>query len=372
MKIAIIVSRFPPKWLAGTEIGTYNLAKHLVKRGHEIHVITSRDEGQSNFDKENGFYVHRLAWSKIRFIGMLLFWMKFSLKIRTIKPDIVQVQDLSMAIPALVLRQTLNIPYVVWGQNDPEYGLNRFERITIKPKLHNADAILALTENMRLKLKNIYNTEIYIIPNGIELEKYNDVTIYSDRKTDTKNILFVGSLYPVKGVQYLITAMKKIHDEFPDARLIIVGDGDERERLAAQSIQLDIQKYVQFVGKVPHEKVKTFMKQADVFVLPSLSEGLPNVILEAMACGLPIVASSVDGIPDIIKNGIHGYLVEVKKPDEIAEKILILLRNDQLRNEISRTNLAEVKGYAWDSIIFKLENIYLKILKEKSNTISNK
>jgi glycosyltransferase involved in cell wall biosynthesis len=364
MKIAIIVSRFPPKWLAGTEIATYNLARHLVKRGHEIHVVTSRDEEQPNFDKENGFYIHRLAWSKVRIIGMCLFWMKFCLKIRTIKPDIVQVQDLSMAIPALALKKILKIPYVAWGQGDDVYCPNRFGRITIRTILQNADAILAFTENMQIKLKDIYNTEIYIVQFGIDLEEYYGEPIFPDRKTNTKNILFVGSLYPVKGVQYLITAMKKILEDAPDAKLIIVGDGEEREWLAALSIQLGIQKYVQFVGKVPHEKVKTFMQQADVFVLPSLSEGFPNVILEAMACGLPIVASRVGGIPDIIKNGVHGYLVEAKKPDEIAEKILIILQNDQVRNKISRTNLELIKTYAWDTIIFRLENIYLKILKD--------
>jgi len=126
-------------------------------------------------------------------------------------------------------------------------------------------------------------------------------------------------------------------------------------------MQLGLKKYVQFVGRVPQVQVRPFMQQADVFVLPSLSEGFPNVILEAMTCGLPIVATRVGGIPDVIKNGVHGYLVEAKRPDEIAEKILILLQNDQLRNEISRTNVAEVKAYAWENIIDQLERIYLEI-----------
>ena len=77
-----------------------------------------------------------------------------------------------------------------------------------------------------------------------------------------------------------------------------------------------------------------------------------------MAGGLPIVATRVGGIPDIIEDGVHGYLVDAKRPDEIAEKILILLQNDQLRNEISRTNVAEVKAYAWGNIVDQLEYIY--------------
>jgi glycosyltransferase involved in cell wall biosynthesis len=100
------------------------------------------------------------------------------------------------------------------------------------------------------------------------------------------------------------------------------------------------------------------MQQADVFILPSLSEGLPNVILEAMACGLPIVASRIGGIPDIIINETNGYLVEVKDTDAIAHKIMLLLQDGPLRKKISDNNRNLVKNYAWDNIIFELEKIY--------------
>jgi glycosyltransferase involved in cell wall biosynthesis len=364
MKIAIIVGLFPPNKPGGTEIAAYNLAKHLAKKGHEIYVITSYDEryylppGFPHIYKENGFYVHRISWSKIRVIGVISFLLKFFLKIHTIKPDIVQVLDLNMGIAAWLPRKILKIPYVVWGRGDDVYQQSRFSRIITKPILKNADAILALTENMRINLKNIYPTEIYVIPNGIDLEKYNGETIFPDRKSGTKNILFVGRLRLVKGVQYLITAMKKIHEEIPDAQLILVGDGEERERLAELSIQLGIQKYVQFIGIVPQEVVKTFMQHADVFVLPSLSEGFPNVILEAMACGLPVIASRVGGIPDIITNDTNGYLVEVKDTNDMAKKILLLLSDDTLRKKISDNNRDLVKKYAWENITIELEKIY--------------
>jgi glycosyltransferase involved in cell wall biosynthesis len=152
--------------------------------------------------------------------------------------------------------------------------------------------------------------------------------------------------------------MKKIHEEMPDARLILVGDGQERERLTAMSIQLGIQKYVQFIGAVPREEVKTYMQQADVFVLPSLSEGFPNVILEAMACGLPIIASRVGGIPDIITNDTNGYLVEAEDANDLANKIILLLSDDALRKKISDNNRYHVKKYEWESIILELEKIY--------------
>ncbi|OPX94110.1 MAG: Glycogen synthase [Syntrophorhabdus sp. PtaB.Bin027] len=363
MKIAIIIGLFPPKWLAGTEIATSNLAKQLAKRGHEIHVITSHDEGLPNFNKENGFYIHRFVWPKIRIIGVIPFWLLVFLKICTIKPDIVHAQDLTIGTPAYLSRKILKIPYIVWGRGSDIYRPSRRVRITIPTILQNADAIIALTENMRIELKKFYDKEIYVIPNGIDLDKYSDVVINFEKEPGEKNILFVGSMYPVKGVQYLIMAMKTVHDRMPMIRLILVGDGEESERLAALSIKLGIQEYVQFVGKVPHEKVLTFMQNADVFVLPSLSEGLPNVLLEAMACGLPIVATNVGGIPDIITNGVNGFLVGVKDTEDIANKILILLQDDLARKKISDNNKQIVKKYTWNNVIVELEKIYELAIK---------
>ena len=86
MIIALIVGLFPPKWLAGTEIATYNLADHLARRGHEVHVITSHDAGLPELSEENGFYIHRIVWSKIRFIGIVTFWAKICLTIHDALP----------------------------------------------------------------------------------------------------------------------------------------------------------------------------------------------------------------------------------------------------------------------------------------------
>ena len=358
MKIAIIIYLFPPKWLAGTEIATYNLAKQLAKRGHEIHVITSHDRGLPNFDKENGFYIHRLAWSKIRIIGVIIFWLKIFFTVRKINPDIVHAQDLSTGIPAYISKIILKMPYIIWGRGSDVYLPNGFLRITRGVVLRNANAILALTEDMREKMREITTREIFVIPNGIDLEEFKGVLIKPDEYSTGKTILFVGSLYPIKGVEYLLIAMKKIHEKAPDTRLIIVGDGGEREKLEALTTQMGIQNSVQFVGRVPHKNVLNFMQRADIFVLPSLSEGLPNVIIEAMACGLPIVASRVGGIPDIIKDGVNGYVVDPGRPDQIANKILMLLNNNELVKQISNNNRRMVEIFEWRNIINKLEEIY--------------
>lgn len=361
MKIAIIINKFLPKWRAGSEIATYNLAEHLTQRGHEICVITSYDIGLPKIQKVNGFQVYRISWPKIRIIGVLLFWMKIFLKIIIIKPDIIQGQDLSLGVPTCLSGKILKIPCIIWSRGDDVYHPNCLVRITTKSILKHADAILALTDDMRQKLKKIYNTEISVIPNAIDMAIFDSVTIKSERELSSKKILFVGRLHPVKGVQYLLLAMKRVHARVPEARLILIGDGIERERLETLSKQLNIQQYVQFIGEVPHEKVLFFMQVADVFVLPSLSEGLPNVILEAMASGLPIVATHVGGIPYIIQEGVNGYLVDAINPESLAEKIILILNDDTKWKKISENNLEYVKKYNWEDIILRLEVIYEKV-----------
>jgi glycosyltransferase involved in cell wall biosynthesis len=116
------------------------------------------------------------------------------------------------------------------------------------------------------------------------------------------------------------------------------------------------------VGKVPHDEIPAYMASADVFVLPSLSEGFGIVALEAMAMGLPIVATKVGGLLEIIKDGENGFLVEPRNPVEIAEKCALLLTNDDLRTSISRNNREKAKDYSWEKVIERLENVYLHAL----------
>lgn len=361
MKIAILVGLFPPKWLAGTEIATYHLAEHLAQRGNEVHVITSQDEGLPEHSKENGFYIHRIAWPKIRFIGTISFWAKICLKIQKIKPDIIHAQNLLSGIPAWASKKLLNIPYAVWGQGSDVYLPGRFIRMASKTILKNADAVLALTEDMKQKMQKLYDRDISVVPNGISPEKFN-IKSGEKKKGNSKTIIFVGRLHPVKGVSYLIEAMAIVHREMTDAKLILVGDGVERSKLEELAEKLDLNSCIQFMGQVQQERIPMIMQQADLFALPSLSEGFPVVILEAMATGLPIVATNVGGIPDILEEGVNGYLVNSKSPGEIADRILMLLRNDKLREEISANNREKTKLYEWDKVALKAEKEYQRAI----------
>ncbi|UCG55027.1 MAG: glycosyltransferase family 4 protein [Dehalococcoidia bacterium] len=370
MKIAILVPLFPPRWLAGTEVATYNMAKHLVKRNNQVHIITSLDEGLPRASVEDGFHIHRIRQQNVRFLGVISFWVKVLYLLKKISPDIVHVQNLGVGIPGVLAKRLLKKPFTAWGRGSEVYLPWRFRKIILKLVLRNADAVIALTEDMKNEMRKVFDRDILVIPNGIDLENFKSLSREESQrklqiKEGGKTILFVGKLHPIKGVKYLIQAMDIIKQRSGSTRLLLVGNGEERDELIGLVRDLNLGDYITFIGMIPNEKVPEYMVASDVFVLPSLSEGFPMVSLEAMASGLPIVATKVGGLPGIVKEGQNGFLVEPKNSKEIAEKMWLLLEDDELRERISVNNKEKAKIHSWENIIQRLEEVYFNCLNER-------
>ena len=170
------------------------------------------------------------------------------------------------------------------------------------------------------------------------------------------DIISVARLEPVKGIPYLIRAMSLIKD----SNLIIIGDGPERSALESLSLRLGLSDRIFILGQLDHNtEFWDRLQEATVFVLPSLSEGLPRVLLEAMTCGLPIVATNVGGIPEIITDGVNGYLVPPRNETALAEAIERVLNDDNFRRNASKENRKMARNYAI-SIIGQQLYYYLK------------
>jgi glycosyltransferase involved in cell wall biosynthesis len=362
MKIAIIVHSFLPKWPNGTQIATYFMAEHLARRGHEVHVITTLDEGLPEESCEKGFYIHRIPLIKIRIFGALFHWRAIIRTIRKIEPDLVHAQSLISGMPALIAKKMLKIPYAIWGQGSDVYLPNGFIKLTSKTVIKNADSAIALTEDMKRVMQDIYDRDIAVVPNGIELGAIVKKPQLQVLEELEKRILFVGRLHPVKGVRYLIQAMQLVHEKRPEIKLILVGDGDERDYLENLTDHLGIRECVDFAGEIPHERIPDYMSHADVFVLSSLSESFGIVLLEAMAWGLPIVATRVGGIPEIIEDGVNGYLVNPGDYQEMADRIQLLLRDEISAAEMSKNNRQKAIGYSWEQVVMRLEDLYSGIV----------
>jgi glycosyltransferase involved in cell wall biosynthesis len=356
MKILILVSMFPPAHIGGTEIAARNIAKFLVRNGHSVSVVTSRDKESSVDTLEDGFWVKRVGYPKIKFLGLLFFWIKYLLFVNKNRPDIIHAQGAQMGFPAFLSKKLFGIPYVVYCRGSDVYYPWAFKKSFLKTSLGSAGLVISLTEDMKKDIRKYSDAIVEVVPNGINLDNF----VKLEKKSDGENILFVGSLKHIKGLKYLVQAFKKINNSDTKTKLFLVGDGEERKNLEALVIENKLEGKVEFVGKVENDEILKYMAIADVFVLPSLSEGFPMVILEAMSSGLPIVASNVRGLGEIIKDEENGFLVEPKNVNQIVEKVLLLLENYKLREKIANNNMEKVKRYSWVNVVGKIEKIYLE------------
>ncbi len=225
-----------------------------------------------------------------------------------------------------------------------------------------ADHIQVISNWLRERAKKFgYQGEISLVPNGTSL-KCKEIKKLR-RNKNRKIILTISRLVEKNGLEDLIKAMKLIN--YPPVRLLIIGSGPLRKSLENLVKKLNLESKVEFLGKISHKKIWDYYSQADVFVRPSLSEGFGNVFIEAMAAGVPVVATPVGGIPDFLKDKETGWFCKVKNPQSIAETVKYILDNknqkEVRRVAVNAEKMIE-KGYTWDIVAKKMKNIFLDLL----------
>jgi len=156
-----------------------------------------------------------------------------------------------------------------------------------------------------------------------------------------QRLVTVANLVPLKGIDILIKALH----EGPRVELMVIGDGPERKRLEELSSELKLKEFVTFTGFISQEKLSEYLHSSSIFVLPSLSEGVPRSILEAMASGMFIIATEVGGIPDVIADGKNGFLVPPNDVDALSNAIRLALADTRKLNAIGETNRIEAQRY---------------------------
>ncbi len=225
--------------------------------------------------------------------------------------------------------------------------------------LRSADAFIAISTHIAAEINSLVEQKVSIIPFGAACEAGDDV-----RTSDDKFILFVGRLVERKGVKILIEAFSRIHNLIPH-RLVIVGDGPEKNDLMIQATQLKLDQRVEFAGWVPSFALKEYFRKCTVFVNPSIvdrrgdTESLGVVQLEAMTFAKPVIASRVGGIVDTIEDGKSGILVPPGDPERLAQALLDLTRNQQRARRLGNYGKKLVRTrFNWDRIIKKVIDLY--------------
>jgi glycosyltransferase involved in cell wall biosynthesis len=350
MKIAIVLRTFPPDVIGGMETQTKRMASELHHAGHNVTVFTKRfgEPDDSNVSYEVARVRH---WQLTPFISDFTFlvFAFFALLSRREEFDLLQCM---MIYPMGFLGYTVNkiagIPYFAWIRGGDYYLMNdtSWKRWMMRRVLSDT-LVLAQSKEIRddvLADFHDIDCEIEVLGNAVSIP---------DGIADGSGVLYVGRLAPKKGLEYLIEAMAEV-----DAQLTIVGDGPQRSRLERLAAETDAE--VIFEGEVDHDEVDDYYQTAAVFVLPSIEgEGMPNVILEAMAWGLPVVATDSGGVPTLIDDGSNGFLVSMRDPGTLADRINTLLADPQLRDKMGVNARTSVTlNHSWETICSELESYY--------------
>ena len=390
MKIGTVIPWFPSHVSGEKLLGIfqYREAKKLVEMGHEIFIMTIQRPNMPKFETMDGITVYRFPSYTISKIGYEIpHFPKLTQIIKKVcnehKLDVLEFDkiDFLTSIPALYIKKKISNPIIITVNGLP--GISWFSGNRIVDGVGYVytnligKRIIKAGDGVRLLHSSLYDNLLKFGVDGERMKTIHrgvDTTVfhpyydgYDVRKElgiEEKDffILFVGRLIKMKGIEYLIRALKDLISQYGNLKLVIVGDGNAREdneRMASS-----IRENVIFAGY--RNDVYRFMCAADIVVLPSLCEGCPNVVLEAMACGTPVIASRVGAVPDIIENDETGIIVEPKDVEGLKKALVRLMENRELAKKMGERGRERVeKEFTWDAVCKKLEKFYGEVVRRE-------
>ncbi len=239
----------------------------------------------------------------------------------------------------------------------------------------NADHIVVASEHEKHLLGALYGAEasrVAVVPCGVDLDLFAPMDKEEARRRlrlrdGERIILFVGRIEPLKGIDILISAAAQLHDDENFNVLIVGGDAraeSEIAQLKSLAARLGVDHHISFVGAVEHEKLPLYYNAADVCVVPSYYESFGLVAIESMACGTPVVASRVGGLTSTISDGETGYLIPWRCPEPFAERLELLLDNDELRASFGQAAREAVQRFRWSNVADAVAALYESLLPE--------
>jgi len=266
------------------------------------------------------------------------------------------------------LKEHYSVPLVVTAHGYDIYSFPFKDPIwknNIKYVLETADTIITVSQNNLDCIRELdVDTPVHVIQNGFRSDLFYHRDTFDCRKTleiplNRKIILTVGNLETIKGQRYLVEAVKEITQTRKDILCVIIGLGRLHNALKHQIRSLGLNDFVILAGGKPHNEIPLWMNACDIFVLPSLNEGNPTVMFEAIGCGKPFVGTKVGGISDVISSEVCGLLVDPADPKDLVKKILSALDRKWDREKI----LAYAERFTWENIVKDIIHVYMQVLK---------
>lgn len=362
--------------IGGAEVAVKEITDRIPDS--EFVMITSKfDRSLAEREKVGNIEVHRLGlgnkWDKFRLIlkgpryaqNLGHFDVVWSIMASYAGFTALMYKNRNKAVPYLLTLQEgdskLDVYKHVW------WCWPYFKRIFKK-----ANKIQAISNYLSKWAKDMgAKRSIEVVPNGVDLEKFSKNAISAKTgiqeqalnikqslgiNDSGKIVVTISRLVKKNGVGDLVQAMKFLDE---NVHLLIIGEGVLKKELVVLENNLGLANRVHFLGNIFHDNLPKYLWASDVFCRPSLSEGLGNVFLEAMASGVPIVATNIGGIPDFLKNGETGLFCEVGNPKNISEKIKDIIHNESLKEKlVKNANKLVQEKYSWDLVANKMKNIF--------------
>lgn len=357
MKVAVVIDTWFPA-IGGGQTNTWEISKRIAKLGHQVDIIT-RNNGIYKPVKVNNLQIFRFGPKSKPDdnLSRILFLIKAFLFIKNKDYNVIHLQAFLPGLLAPLIRHIIKKPtiFTVHGTSLGTNLLNpvskKIEEIILTKIKY--DTQITVSRNF-FKITNANKNVVYI-PNGIDKNLFDKIIV---AKYKQKTLLFVGRLHPQKNLINLIKAFKLVIVKYPKLRLLIVGEGTQKAELIKITKELKLEKNISFLGEKKQEDLIEIYKKSHLFILPSIYEGQPLVLLEASAAGLPIVATNVGGVPDIVKDGVNGVLIKKSLQGEISKAILKALKG------YHKFRATKPRIFDWKHVTRKTLSIYKKLIKQ--------
>ena len=341
--------------VGGMENGVVNLCNRINRARFVPEICCLRGFGHMDEYLKPDVKVTNMNFPEGRNLGLLLKMIKYFKKER---PGIVHTHNFYSEVYGILSAKLAGVPVIIHGT----HGMRQIDK---KNKIYATkflslftDEFLTVSETLKKELireTGISQRKVKSILNGVDIDKFQKQIDINKKKetlgikTNMKVVGTIGRLVPVKNYKFLITAFSLLKKTFSDVTLLFIGDGPLRKSLQSTVNSQNLEKNVIFAGE--RNDVAAMLRIMDVFVLPSLSEGMSNTILEAMASGLPVVASNIGNNSKLIKDGETGVLVSINEPNQLSNAI-----SGILSNPIKSITMGEA-GYAYAKNCFSIEQM---------------
>lgn len=302
----------------------------------------------------------RRPWrAGIKLLGMLLFAVRGAPYLVAFRPQVVHIHTpLPLALAAVGKLMRAKVVVTVHGTDFATLRRSRMLRIAVRIL---ADRIFFVSRSMNQSLAALFpDKRLVYTPSGV------DPTLFANTQAERRRqLICVANLRWQKGYPALLEAFRDVSERLPDYSLVVVGDGDLRDELIARVGKMNLVGKVQFTGRIPQEDVARLLNESELYVSSSVSEGFPKSMLEALACGLPVVATGVGSCGEVVRDNEVGLVVPPGEPSEFADAVVRMLTDRGLYQRCASRSEAASRAYSWQAVADQLYEEYDALLQSR-------